>query len=611
MDLNLTQVLPDESWLIKMQAQALPECLAFRTRHRADVAFIVTMAGRIIQMQSGFAMLESAYAQPNNAANIMMKNLLDLCIGVLAFYVFGYTIAYGETEDVGIADAGFDLAHWFCCFSYATTAATINSGALAGRVAFFPYLALSTMMTGLVYPISARLVWGGGWLQQMGFVDFAGSATVHLVGAVSALVSTMICGPRIGRFTDYRAWRKPLSWVFGEKHNDEYYRVPEDPVEKKVFIPFRRCRHPVQLLFGTFLLLVGFLAFNPASTFSITSGDDLVMAHASATTLLAAAGAGVGGMAYSMARTRSSVVRVPELTNAVIGGLVASCACCTVIPLPIAPLVGLIASLLTLSVEELLVYVQVDDAVGAVAAHGPSGAWGTIAVSLFAQKHCGAGNSEVVGIFFGGGMDGWKHLGIQTLGVLMLTGISLGFTYVIVMLVDFLFGFRCSRACELIGLDFWEHQFDDGSLQTNNDKATLFGLAQMRADLSRRTRNLDSVMPKKWRSPSKSYMDVTASETSSSSEVFPVPHPVNVANDQKDVPSDRGDKAMIQKLAKKVEDLEHKISLLTVGMLRDRSKTTEDICGTGNRFSQNHGDHVESEEASPVAPIRTTKSDRM
>jgi len=173
------------------------------------------------------------------------------------------------------------------------------------------------------------------------------------------------------------------------------------------------------------------------------------------------------------------------------------------------------------------------------------------------------------------------------------------------MLVDFLFGFRCSRACELIGLDFWEHQFDDGSLQTNMDKATLFGLAQMRADLSRRSRHLDSVVPKKWRSPTKSYMDVTASETSSSSEVFPVPHHVNVANDQKDAHG--GDKATIQKLVKKVEDLEHKISLLTVGMLRDRSKTTEDICGTGDRFSH----RAESEEASPVAPVRTTKSDRM
>jgi len=605
--MDLSQISPDASWLSSMQAQALPECAAFRTRHRADVAFIVTMAGRIIQMQSGFAMLESAYAQPNNAANIMMKNLLDLCIGVLAFYTFGYTIAYGDTYDVGVADAGFDLAHWFCCFSYATTAATINSGALAGRVAFFPYLALSTMMTGLVYPISARLVWGGGWLQQMGFVDFAGSATVHLVGAVSALVSTMICGPRIGRFPEYRAWRKPCKWIFGEKHDDQYYRVPQDAVEKKVFIPFRRCRHPVQLLFGTFLLLVGFLAFNPASTFSITSGQDLVMAHASATTLLAAAGAGVGGVAYSMVRTRSSVVRVPELTNAVIGGLVASCACCTVIPLPIAPLVGLIASLLTLSVEEFLVYAQVDDAVGAVAAHGPSGAWGTIAVSLFAEKHCG-GDSELVGVFFGGGAGAWKHLGTQVLGVLILTGISLGFTYVIVMLVDFLFGFRCSRACELIGLDFWEHQFDDGSLQSNHDKATLFNLAQMRADLSCRTRHFDtvvhSVVPQKWqRSPSKRYVD-TASETSSSSDVFPIA-PANLPpNTKADLDGDKADKVMIQKLCKKVEDLEHKLSLLTVGMLRDKAKTSEDICGTRPR-----ADSAAIEDASPVAPVCTTKSD--
>jgi len=605
--MDLSQISPDASWLSSMQAQALPECAAFRTRHRADVAFIVTMAGRIIQMQSGFAMLESAYAQPNNAANIMMKNLLDLCIGVLAFYTFGYTIAYGDTYDVGVADAGFDLAHWFCCFSYATTAATINSGALAGRVAFFPYLALSTMMTGLVYPISARLVWGGGWLQQMGFVDFAGSATVHLVGAVSALVSTMICGPRIGRFPEYRAWRKPCKWIFGEKHDDQYYRVPQDAVEKKVFIPFRRCRHPVQLLFGTFLLLVGFLAFNPASTFSITSGQDLVMAHASATTLLAAAGAGVGGVAYSMVRTRSSVVRVPELTNAVIGGLVASSACCTVIPLPIAPLVGLIASLLTLSVEEFLVYAQVDDAVGAVAAHGPSGAWGTIAVSLFAEKHCG-GDSELVGVFFGGGAGAWKHLGTQVLGVLILTGISLGFTYVIVMLVDFLFGFRCSRACELIGLDFWEHQFDDGSLQSNHDKATLFNLAQMRADLSCRTRHFDtvvhSVVPQKWqRSPSKRYVD-TASETSSSSDVFPIA-PANLPpNTKADLDGDKADKVMIQKLCKKVEDLEHKLSLLTVGMLRDKAKTSEDICGTRPR-----ADSAAIEDASPVAPVCTTKSD--
>ena len=224
----------------------------------------------------------------------------------------------------------------------------------------------------------------------------------------------------------------------------------------------------------------------------------------------------------------------------------------------------------------------------------------------------------MVGIFFGGGADGWKHLGIQALGLLILTGISLGATYVIVMLVDFLFGFRCSRACELIGLDFWEHQFDDGSLQTNNDKATLFGLAQMRADLSRRTRHLDSVVPNKWRSPSKSYMDVTASETSSSSDVFPLPA-VNAGIsgiNEKDMKDGDRDKAAMHKLAKKVEQLEHKIALLTVGMLRDKSKTSEDICGTRPRYTHaDHADSFASQEAeadeSPVAPIRTTKSDRI
>ncbi|CAK8991498.1 unnamed protein product [Durusdinium trenchii] len=440
-----------------MQYDATAECQAFRGQHRADTIFVVTMAARIIQMQSGFAMLESAYQQPNNSANIMMKNMLDLCIGVLAFWIFGYYIAYHATHQLtGLADAGVDLAHWFCCFSYATTAATINSGALAGRVAFFPYLFLSAVMTGVLYPICAHLSWGNGWLQQMGFVDFAGSVVVHQVGAVSALVSTCILGPRIGRFKNYRAWKGIWAVFFFETHDDAYYREPEDPAELKVFIPFRKCRHPVQLLFGTFLLLVGFLAFNPASTFATTLGADLVVAHSSATTLLAAAGGGVGGMLFSMLYTRSTVVRVPELTNAVIGSLVASCAPAAVMPLSVSPLVGFVAAILTLGFEEILSYFQIDDAVGAVAAHGPSGAWGAIAVALFADKHCA--NPEVVGLVFGGGEAAWQLMGIQLLGMVVLCGISIGITYVSVLVIDMVAGFRCTRACELIGLDVWEHQ---------------------------------------------------------------------------------------------------------------------------------------------------------
>ncbi|CAJ1340019.1 unnamed protein product [Effrenium voratum] len=520
-------------------------------------------------------------AQPNNAANIMMKNLLDLCIGVLVFFLFGYSIAYGDAYDVGCADAGVDVSHWFISFSYATTAATINSGALAGRVAFFPYLLLSSVMTGLVYPVSARLVWGDGWLAQIGFVDFAGSATVHLVGAVSALVSTCLVGPRIGRFAEYRAWRKPWAWLVAEKHDDKYYRVPEDPVEKKVHVPFRRCRHPVQLLFGTFLLLVGFLAFNPASTLSTTNGQDLVVAHASATTLLAAAGAGIGGMLFSMVRTRSSVVRVPELTNALIGGLVASCACCSVIPLSVAPLVGCVAALLTLLVEELLVALQVDDAVGAVAAHGPSGVWGVLCVSLFSDEFCG-GNSTFKGIFFGGGKAAWEHLGVQMLGALVLSTLAFFSTYVVVMLTDCVFGFRCSRACELIGLDFWEHHFDDGSLHTNRDKAKLWELSQMRLDLSRRTTSLDNLVPQKWCRRHRT-RGKDASEATTASETPRTPR--TPRSPQAEILVQEAQSTVFQ-LEAKVADLEQKLSLLALGMMRDGQTSSTDVCGTRKMTSE-------------------------
>jgi len=591
--------LPDDRWVEQMSAQALPTCQPFRLRHRADIAFIVTMGARIIQMQSGFAMLESAYAQPNNSANIMMKNMLDLFIGVLAFYLFGYCIAYGDTHDVGFADTGYDLAHWFCSFSYATTAATINSGALAGRVAFFPYLVLSTVMTGVVYPISARLVWGGGWLQQMGFVDFAGSATVHLVGAVSAVVATCFVGPRIGRFKEYRAWRAPWNVIFLEKNDDKYYREPEAPVEKKVFVPFRRCRHPVQLLFGTFLLLVGFLAFNPASTFATTADKDLTVAYSSVTTLLASAGAGVGGMLFSVVSARAAVVRVPELTNAVVGGLVASCACCSVIPVPIAPLVGFVAALLTLSFEELLARFQIDDAVGAVAAHGPSGAWGTLAVALFANKHCGD-NHDYSGIFFGGGDAAWRLLGVQALGISVLMAISLTSTYFVVMLVDLLFGFRVSRACELIGLDFWEHQFDDGSLDAGSHKATLYGLSKMREDLSRRSRYLE-VSPRKWWTLPKGLSGSSApgglSEASTAGT--DAEQSTAGAEGEREAGSDR----KMEELMRKVQALEHQISLLTVGALRNAQSaepgTFEDICGRG----------VRSEICIPPSPTEPSASE--
>eukprot|EP00913_Durusdinium_trenchii_P015770 g14820.t1 len=384
--LNLTGLLPDERWIAEMQYDATAECQAFRGQHRADTIFVVTMAARIIQMQSGFAMLESAYQQPNNSANIMMKNMLDLCIGVLAFWIFGYYIAYHATHQLtGLADAGVDLAHWFCCFSYATTAATINSGALAGRVAFFPYLFLSAVMTASCAP---------------------------------AAVMPLSVSPLVGQ---------------------------------------------------------------PKTA----NASELVDAF----------------------------ILSPELR-------------------------GFVAAILTLGFEEILSYFQIDDAVGAVAAHGPSGAWGAIAVALFADKHCA--NPEVVGLVFGGGEAAWQLMGIQLLGM-------------VVLVIDMVAGFRCTRACELIGLDVWEHQFHDGTFEKDNDKATYFQAAKLKESLSQYT------WWSKLNSPEKRYLAEQKKEELSK---------------KLDANKEKGTMDMemeVSILKKQVEMLQSQIQLLTLGKIQQHN----------------------------------------
>jgi len=456
---------PDDNWLQLVLDITPAQCGPTRLRHRADNAFMVTMGARIIQMQSGFAMLESAYVQPNGSANIMMKNMMDLFVGAVAYLLWGYEIAHGTTHSTSFMDPGLDFSHWFCSFSYATTSATIDSGALAGRISFWAYVILSTVMTGFTYPLAARWCWSDGWLQQMGFVDFAGSAVVHMIGAVSALVAACFCGPRIGRFPDYRCWRGLGRHFFMERYDSEYYQVPKEPTEKNLFRPFVKCRHPVQLLFGTWLLLVGFLAFNPASTLAVTQDSDLVIARSSVCTLLAAAGGGLGGMLWSMATTRSSVVLVPEVSNAVIAALVASCACCNIVSPVIAMFVGFVGAVLALLCEQLLIRLHIDDPVGAVSVHGPPGVWGALAVAFFAEPNC---QSDLRGLFFGAGEAGWELLAVQLFGVIAMAAMSAAITYITVLILDRSVGFRCSRACELIGLDFWEHQFDDGSVSGDN-----------------------------------------------------------------------------------------------------------------------------------------------
>lgn len=491
-------------WVAEMAAAASPQCQGQRVRHRADTIYLLLMGGRVLAMQTGFALLEAAYGRPMNAANIMMKNIMDLLLGAFIFYVCGYEIAFGSpTEWIDISD--FDHAFWFLQFTYATTAATIDSGALAGRVSFLAYLALSTVMTGMIYPVAARWCWGGGWLQELGFVDFAGSGVVHLVGAVSALVAMSICGPRIGKFNDYRGWKGVWRIVFLERNDDEFYQLPKNEVEKAIYSPIKSMQNPVQLLFATFSLLCGFLAFNPASTFSTIRNADNLAARITVVTLLSASAGSLACIVVSAVRFRSLVLTVPHLTNAVLGGLIASCASCHCVPPAMGMVIGFVGACLTLAFEPVMAKLQLDDVVGTVAVHGVPGAWGVIAVALFARPHC---QSDLRGLFFGGGQEALRLLGVQVIGLLALIAFTAVATYVTVVAIDLVFGFRSSRAAELIGLDFIEHRIDDGSLRLDTAKAEALSIQPDRDCLVARAR----VCRRTTLSPEKLYLDEKAKE---------------------------------------------------------------------------------------------------
>mmetsp|Transcript_51426 Transcript_51426/g.148397 ORF Transcript_51426/g.148397 Transcript_51426/m.148397 type:complete len:646 (-) Transcript_51426:221-2158(-) len=451
----------DLLWLASMLGSIEPQCKAERVRHRTDTVFLLTMGGRVIAMQTGFATMEAAYGRPSNSANIMMKNSMDLFLGIFVYYFAGFLITFGDPPLI-IEENGFDFALWFLHFSYATTAATINSGALAGRVSFLAYLVLSMVLTGVIYPVGVQWVWGGGWLSELGYIDFAGSSLVHMTGAIGALVAVSLCGPRIGKYPDYRAWTGIWKYVFVERNESEWYQHPVAEIEKAVFTPIKPCNNPVQLLFGTFLLLVGFLAFNPASTLATTFNQDLVSARTTVTTLISAAAGALSSIVWSVIEKRGVKLKVPEMTNSVLGGLVASCACCHVVPPLLMIPVGFVGGILATATAILMERRQLDDTVGAVSVHGPPAIWGVLSVALFAQPHC---QSDVRGLFFGGGEDAWILLLVQLCGVFSLGAFAGTATYLCVLLVDLVIGFRCNRAHELIGLDFTEHGIDDGALK--------------------------------------------------------------------------------------------------------------------------------------------------
>jgi len=391
--------------------------------------WVLVAAFLVFFMQAGFGMVEAGLIRAKNAGNILMKNLMDFCFASLGFFICGYAFMYGG-EGLLIGSGGWLLidaqspveglplhAFWLFQAVFVGVAATIVAGGVAERMRFISYLAYSFIISALVYPIVGHWVWGGGWLADLGFYDFAGSTVVHAVGGFAALVGTWMIRPRIGKFgADGR--------------------------------PRVIAGHNLPLVaLGVFILWLGWFGFNGGSTLGFDSPGQVALIAVN-TNLAAAAGAIV---AMSVAWLKFGKPDLALALNGTLAGLVGVTAPCAAISPLAAIAIGAVSGIIVVYGIVVLDRCRVDDPVGAVSVHGFCGVWGTLAVGLFGQEALGA-NAD--GLFYGGG---FASLGVQAIGTLACTAFVIICMAVAFKAIDLTFGLRVSRESELRGLDVGEH----------------------------------------------------------------------------------------------------------------------------------------------------------
>ncbi|MBR1675552.1 MAG: ammonium transporter [Eubacterium sp.] len=388
-------------------------------------------AALVFWMQAGFAMVESGFARAKNAGNILMKNLMDFCIGCVVFILIGFGLLLGEDVVGLIGKPGFDIFTGYGSFDWSNfifnlvfcaTTATIVSGAMAERTKFLSYCVYSAIISALIYPIEAHWIWGGGWLAQLGFHDFAGSCAIHMVGGIAAFVGAKMVGPRIGKFE--------------RDENGKVVKVNAFPGHNLVIGAL-----------GVFILWLGWYGFNGAAC---TSVDQL--ASVFVTTTIAPSVATVVCMIFTWVHYGKPDVSM--CLNASLAGLVAITAPCDVTDALGASVIGAVAGLLVVFGVWLLDYkLHIDDPVGACAVHMMNGIWGTLAVGLFATKTA-PGNDELEGLFYGGGFE---LLGKQALGFVSVAAWAAICMIIVFAIIKAIFGLRVSEEEELEGLDLTEH----------------------------------------------------------------------------------------------------------------------------------------------------------
>ncbi len=394
-----------------------------------DATWLLLTGFLVFFMQAGFAMLEAGSCRTKNVGNILLKNLIDYCFGMIGFWAIGYALMFGADKAGLIGTTGFFLAGdyydvetiamFFFQSVFMATAATIVSGAIAERTKFKAYCVYSVFISLLIYPVFGHWTWGGGWLWTLpfgsGYRDFAGSGVVHLIGGAVALAAALLMGPRLGK---YRADGTPNA-------------IPG---------------HSITLIvLGTFFLWFGWFGFNPGSTFGAT---DLRIGIVAVTTTLAGATGALSAMFYTWKKFGKPDIAMT--CNGAIGGLVAITAPSAYVDTLGAVIIGALTG--PLMVESILFLERrgIDDPVGAITCHATGGAWGLIALGLFSDGTY----SGVVGLLYGGGTG---QLIAQIIGVLVAFAWAFGAGFILFWLIKHTIGLRVSQDEEIRGLDISEH----------------------------------------------------------------------------------------------------------------------------------------------------------
>ena len=387
-------------------------------------------AALVFWMQAGFAMVETGFTRAKNSGNIIMKNLMDFCIGTVMFVLIGFSFLLGEDLLGFIGKPGFDIFTAYKDFDFSSfvfnlvfcaTTATIVSGAMAERTKFLSYCVYSAVISALIYPIEAHWIWGGGWLAQLGFHDFAGSCCIHMVGGISALIGATILGPRIGKY---------------------------DKNGKSKAIP----GHSLTLgALGVFILWMGWFGFNPASSYGLSSFEQgMDVGNVFMTTNIAAAVSTVATMVFTWVKYGKPDVSMT--LNGSLAGLVAITAGCSAVDPWAAAIIGLVAGILVVVVIEFIDQkLKIDDPVGAVGVHGACGLFGTICVGLFGRDG---------GLFTTGSID---RTVVQLVGVFSVALFVVITMTIVFLLIKATIGLRVTTEEEVIGLDALEHGLVAGS----------------------------------------------------------------------------------------------------------------------------------------------------